>query len=181
MKKLNKVLPIIFTSCLLTTAAFAEKSLDKQSSEYRMNLYNDCQLIAQHAMNQEQVNAYLALKAEEKKMAILESPIEAIEQQLEEYSDKIEQLNDLAFQESNGTLQINKKYLKQQKHVAKQLSHLMSQHQDKFDALGAQGNLIGKVAKTFTTSLATTLGDVKYDQLHISAPGENKDFYCYNK
>jgi|GEM_PF-1682219 len=177
MKSLKTLIPAAIVSCLLVTTVFADQD-DSRQSGYTLNLYNDCQLVAQHAMDDKQVTAYLALKSEEEIMRELESPIADIQAQLDDYSLQIEELTALAVQETDNSVYVDKHYLAQQKEVVNKLNHLMAKHQSDFDALGVQGRRIGKLADAFTTSIKPIIGNDSFDQIHVSSLEQTSGFQC---
>lgn len=180
MTLLKKFTPAIIVTCLLTTAVFANQSETPQNG-YKIQVIENCQVIKEYEMNNEQIDAYLALKVEEKKMSSLEIPISAIQNELESYSAQIEELTALAFQETEQSLYIDKDYLKQQEQVVEKLNVLMAAHQQDFDALGLQGDKIGKIADTFVTSLQVIIGDFEHQQIHIISPDDQDNNYQCHK
>jgi len=179
MTLLKKLTPVLITTCLLTTAVFASHS-EVEQSDYKIQILDNCQVIKEYDMTIKQIDAYLALKAEEEKMSSLENPISAIQDELDRYSEQIDELTSLAIQETDQSLTIDKTYLKQQKQVVKKLNVLMEAHQKDFDALGLQGKIIGKVADNFVTSLEGSIGDYKHHQIHISSPDDLDNYQCHN-
>jgi len=180
MTLLKKFTPAIITTCLLATAVFTAQS-ETQQNGYKIQVLENCQVINEYDMSNEQINAYLALKVEEEKMTLLEDPTSAIQDQLDSYSDQIEELTALAIQETEDSLYIDKNYLKQQEHVVEKLNDLMEIHQQDFDALGKQGDKIGKVADIFIKSLEATVGNSDNQQIHISSPNKQSNAYqCHN-
>ena len=178
MKSLKTLIPAAIASSLLISTVFAGQD-DSQPSGYTLNLYNDCQLVAQHAMTERQISAYLALKNEEDIMQELESPIADIQAQLDDYSLQIEELTALAVQETDNGVYVDKHYLARQKEVVNKLNHLMARHQSDFDALGVQGHRIGKLADAFTSSIKPIIGDNSFDQIHVTRPDKPSGFQCH--
>jgi hypothetical protein len=180
MQLLKKFTPAIFTTCLLTAAVFSAQS-ETQPNDYKIQILDNCQVIKEYKMTNKQVESYLALKVEEEKMSSLEAPISAIEYSLDSYSEQIDKLTELAIQETEQSIFIDKNHLKQQEHIAEKLNELMKIHQQDFDALGKQGEKIGKVADAFVASLEETIGDSKHQQIHISSPdGQENNYQCQN-
>ncbi|MFT5760143.1 MAG: septal ring factor EnvC (AmiA/AmiB activator) [Alteromonadaceae bacterium] len=180
MTLLKKFAPAIITTCLLTAAVFSVQS-ETQQNGYKIQILDNCQVIKEYKMTHEQIEYYLALQVEEKKMSSLEAPISAIQDSLDNYSAQIEELTALVIQETDQSLYIDKDYLKQQEHVVEKLNILMKAHQQDFTALGQQGKIIGKVADTFVASLKDTIGESKHQQIHIVSPDEHKKNYqCDN-
>ncbi len=166
------------SSCLLISAAFATQSNDADT-DYTITLLKDCNVIAEYAMNAEQVEAYQALQAEEQKMHDLELPIQDFEQESQEYTEQIEQLTSLAIQDNDGSLYIDKSYLKQQEQVVAKLDKLMDEHQHEFDALGEQGSLIGARAEDFTDTIDASFDNIDYNQMRIDYPGRaDSNYQC---
>jgi chromosome segregation ATPase len=180
MTLLKKFTPAIIVTCLLTTAVFANQS-ENQVNGYKIQVLDKCQVTKEYDMTNEQINAYLALQVEEGKMESLESPISEIQDELDSYSEQIDELTALAIQETEQSLYIDKEYLKQQEQVVEKLNVLMEAHQQDFDALGSQGNKIGKVADIFLASLEETIGDSKHQQIHIISPDDqDSNYQCHN-
>ena len=176
MTLLKKFTPAIITTCLLTTAVFYAQS-ETQQNDYKIQILENCQVIKEYNMTNEQIESYLALKIEEEKMSSLEAPISAIQDSLNRYSEQIGELTELAIQETEQSIYIDKDYLKQQEHVVEKLNALMKIHQQDFDALGKQGKRIGKVADTFVASLEETIGESKHQRIHISSPDDQENNY----
>ncbi len=176
MTLLKKFAPAFITTCLLTTAVFSAQS-ETQQSGYKIQVLDNCQVVKEYEMTNEQIDSYLALKVEEEKMDLLETPISAIQDSLNNYSEQINELTALAIQETDQSLYIDKDYLKQQEQVVKKLDVLMKAHQQDFDALGKQGKKIGNVADTFVASLEVTIGDVEHQQIHIISPDDQENNY----
>jgi hypothetical protein len=168
--------PAIITTFLLTTAVFSAQS-ETQQNGYKIQIIDNCQVIKEYNMTNEQIESYLALKVEEEKMSLLENPISAIQDEIDSYSEQIDELTALAIQETEQSLYIDKDYLKQQEQVVEKLNVLIKTHQQDFDTLGKQGDKIGKVADTFVTSLEVTIGDSKHQQIHITSPDDQKNNY----
>lgn len=167
MKLITQLIPAIITSALLTTAAFATQD-DHLANSYSISLYKDCQLVARHKMNQQQITHYHTLVEQETKMALLQQPIAAIEQQLETLSQNIETLTSLAITETKDSLHIDKNYLEQQEQAVEKLNKFMAVHQQNFDALEEQGTRLGGSADVFSAALELELGDMDYDNIQIS-------------
>ena len=180
MTLLKKFTPAIITTCLLTAAVFSAQS-ETQPNDYKIQILDNCQIIKEYKMTNEQIESYLALKVEEEKMSSLEAPISAIQDSLNSYSSQIEELTELAIQETEQSIYIDKDYLKQQEQVVEKLNVLMKIHQQDFEAIGKQGEKIGKVADTFVASLEGTIGDSEHLQIHISSPDDQENNYqCHN-
>jgi len=180
MTLLKKFTPAIFITCLLTTTVFSAQS-ETQDNGYKIQIIDNCQVIKEYKMTNEQIESYLALKAEEEKMSLLEVPISAIQDSIDSYSAQINKLTKLAIQETEQSVRIDKDYLKQQELVVEKLNELMKGHQQDFDDLGKQGEKIGKVADTFVASLEDTIGDTKHQQIHMYTPDDQKNNYqCHS-
>ncbi len=180
MTLLRKFTPAIITTCLLATAIFSAQS-ETQPKDYKIQILDNCQVIKEYKMTNEQIEFYLALKVEEEKMSSLEAPIAAIQNSLDSYSEQIDGLTKLAIQETEQSLYIDKDYFKQQEHAVEKLNVLMKIHQQDFDALGKQGERIGKVADAFVASLEDIIGDSKQQQIHIYSPDDQENNYqCHN-
>lgn len=100
-------------------------------------------------------------------------PIQGIEQEMQQYTDSIEKLTKLAIQETDESLYIDKKLMQQQKVVAKEFDEFMQKHQQDFDAIGAQGIVIGQYADNFSDSVKDTLAGIDYDQVQVLTPGKS--------
>ena len=180
MTLLKRFTPAIITTCLLTATVFSAQS-ESQKNEYKIQVLNNCQVIKEYKMTNEQIKFYLALKVEEEKISSLEAPVSAIQDSLDIYLEQIDELTELAIQKTEQSIYIDKNYLKQQELAVEKLNALMKIHQQDFDALGKQGEKIGKVADTFVASLKDTIGDDKYQQIHITSPDTQEDNYqCHN-
>jgi len=180
MTLLKKFTPAIITTCLLATAVFSAQS-ETQQNDYKIQVLDNCQVIKEYKMTDEQVETYLALKVEEGKMSSLEAPISSIQETIDNYSEQIEELTELAIQETEQSVYIDKDYLKQQEKVVGKLNAFMKIHQQDFDAIGKQGKKIGKAADIFVASLEDTIGESKDLQIHISSPDDQENNHqCHN-
>lgn len=138
--------------------------------DYQIQLFKRCQLVKQVAMTAEQIKAYQELKVQEDLMHELELPVKGIEVKMQEYGNKIEELTALAIQERDSNLHINKRVLKQQEAMVQELDKYKAIHQAEFEALGAQGHKISKMAKVFERAIKATLNNIELDQIHIITP-----------
>lgn len=172
---------IFFASAV--TILFAQVALSDTTSpdNYSIIALKNCQVVSNNVMTADQLEAYLSLKQQEQKMHSLEAPIKNIEQEIEVYTDNIERLAKLAIHETADTLHIDKKLLKQQDEAAKKFAQFMHIHQDKFDAIGSQGEVVGNQAKIFETSIEASLDNIDYDQIQILTPdSQHNQFSCDN-
>lgn len=181
MKLLTKIAPVV-TSLLITSAAFALSANEnnKFAADYSLVLLKDCQEISRQVMSDKQLSAYLALQAASEKMDVIEQPIENMKVDLNEYTAQIEQLTDKAIVEDEDSLYINKTILKEQEEVVAKLNELMEKHRDDFDAIGKQGEKIGKVADEFEQALSVSTDGFDYDQVHIETPNDKGPKYQCN-
>ena len=178
MKHQNKIIAAIISCCILFNT-FAQEG-NTELSNYSIVFLKECNVISKQAMTPQQVEAYLALRSEEKKMTAIEMPIQAIEQQLNDYTTEIERLTKLAIQETDESLHINKAYLEQQGLVVSKLNALMSLHQKDFDQLGVQGRNIGEQADKFKKLIEDTFTSQDYDQIRIITPEKKTNYYHCN-
>lgn len=171
---------VIIITCLLTTAVFSAQSKTKKN-DYKIQIIDNCQIIKEYKMTNEQIESYLAFKVEEEKMSSLETPLSVIQGSLERFSEQIDESIELVTQEKEESLYIDKDYFKQQEHVVEKLSLLMKIHQKDFEGLEKQGEKFGKVADTFITSLEKTIGDIKHQNIHIYSPEiQENNHQCHN-
>jgi delta 1-pyrroline-5-carboxylate dehydrogenase len=165
----SKIIIASAVSILLTQVVLALSDTNKPS-DYSVIALKNCDVVSDKAMTAEQLEAYLSLEQQQQKMQTLELPIQGIEKEISLYSDEIEKLTKLAIQETSDTLHINKALLKKQEVVVKELSEFMQQHQQSFDALGEQGNIIGQQAEIFASSIKANLESIDYDQIRVLTP-----------
>ena len=166
MKRSAKILIASLVPLVLCQVALAWGDIDKENN-YSVVALKNCEVVSDQAMTQQQFAAYISLKQQEQKMHTLEVPIQGIEQKVKAYTDEIETLTKLAIQDTDETLHINKKLLEQHDLVAKEFDSFMQLHQQDFDALGKQGNIIGQHADVFETSIKDHLQGLDYDQIQV--------------
>ncbi len=164
---------------LFGKTALANKNIE--TDKYSIKVIENCKVITEIPLTQQQIQAYLALRNEEDKMAELESPIPAIEAKLEEYTSQIEQLSQQTFTDTEKSFRINKVALAKQKQIVKKLDKLMVAHQADFDALSVQGKRIGDIADKFSKLIAPAIANIKHHHITISRHNEELlDNYCKN-
>ncbi|MCJ8318703.1 MAG: hypothetical protein MJK12_03660 [Colwellia sp.] len=184
MKLLTKIVPVIISSLLITSAAFtlSANENNKSAADYTLVLLKDCQEISRQVMSDKQLSAYLALEQASEEMVGIESPIESMQDELDQYTAQIEQLTDKAIVEDEHSLHINKAFLKEQEVVVAKLNKLMERHQADFDAIGKQGEKIGEIADEFEKALSESTDGFDYDQVHIETPNDKeKNHQCHSR
>ncbi|GAB3031814.1 hypothetical protein [Bowmanella dokdonensis] len=179
MKKFN-IAVFVAISTTLACSAIGSASQDADHKR-KILVYKDCKIIHQATMTAVQNDAYSALLLEEKKMARLEAPIDAIQAELDLYSEELKRLSGLAFEESEQTLTINKDYLEEQKQAAAKLSALVSSHKKDFAALEAQGDAISDKAKAFEQSIKPALASLDYDNVRIIDTAKSTPWRCNDR
>jgi hypothetical protein len=173
MKRPIKILIASLVPIIMYQVALASSDTDK-ASDYSVVALKDCQVVSNKTMTTEQFLSYTHLKQQDQIMQRLQVPIQKIEQEIEAYTDEIEKLTKLAIQETDETLHINKTLLKQQDSAAQKFNEFMQLHQQHFDALGEQGNIIGQRADIFETSIKANLKNIDYDQIQVLTPSSQK-------
>ncbi|WP_339724715.1 hypothetical protein [uncultured Paraglaciecola sp.] len=168
MKHSTKILVSSLISLIVCQVVVA-KSDNQSRDDYSVVAFKNCEMVSHQAMTEKGIAAYLALQKEEQKMQGLEIPIQGIEQEMQEYTDSIEKLTKLAIQESDESLHIDKKLMQKQKVVVKEFDKFMQKHQQDFDAIGAQGIIIGQHAEVFENSIKENLEGIDYDQIQVLA------------
>lgn len=163
----------VLTSTFLLTAVMAAQTSDERPP-YKIQYLQDCTVVSEKVMTEQQTQHYLQLQDEQRLMDELQRPIKAIEQQIQQYSQQIDELTVRAIQEDDATLHINKVYLQQQKEVAGQLNSLISEHQQDFDALEVQGRNIQLTANKFEAAIKQTQPDLEFGQIRIIGPSEQR-------
>ncbi|ALS97564.1 hypothetical protein [Lacimicrobium alkaliphilum] len=177
MHQLIKISALILLSATVAQAAPTKDRHD----EYKVRIYNHCQLVSEHKMTAQQIEAYQRLMQQEQVMHKLERPINAIEPQMDKLTDQMEQVSELAIQETEDTLHINKSYLRQQEQIAQQIEQLVEQHRADFEALEKQGEKIAAVADDFEQQLRPLTEGVEHDNIQIISPDKAADSYrCYS-
>lgn len=147
------------------------------TSEYKLIAFEDCTVVAEAPLDQSQVDAYLALKASEKRMEAVSQPVESLDEDIDRYSDQISELTNLAIQEDDETLQINKKLLQKQEALAKELQSLIKHHESKFKALEEEARVIEAAAKAFENAIRPAVKGIEYDLLQIVGPEDKNEPY----
>ncbi|GGD70010.1 hypothetical protein [Lacimicrobium alkaliphilum] len=177
MHQLIKISALILLSATVAQAAPAKERHD----EYKVRIYNHCQLVSEHKMTAQQIAVYQRLMQHEQAMHKLKNPIKAIEPQMEKLTDQIEKVSELAIQETDETIHINKKHLRQQEQIAHQIEQLVAQHQADFDALEQQGEKISAVANEFEQQMKPLTEGVEHDNIQIISPDKAPEPYrCYS-
>ena len=169
----SKIVIAAAVSILFAQVALA-LSFTNKPGDYSIIVLKNCEVVSNKAMTDEQLEAYLSLKQQEQKIHVLEVSIQDIEQEILSYTKKMEKLTELAIQETDEILHINKARLKQRDIVANEFDKFMQLHQQDFEVLGKQGNVIGQQAEIFETSIKVGLESVDYDQIQVHSPDSNQ-------
>ena len=179
MKTISRNISIALSTLILSGAAVALQK--HQSEDYKIIALKDCEIVSEQAMNQDQIDAYLALKDEEVLMHKAEYPIDQIQDSIDELTDKIEDLTERAIQEDGDSVFINKVLLKEQQHVVEQLDDIIDAHQADFDKLEEIGERISAKADVFEDAIEDSLDGIDYNQVQIRTP-DSKNSYnsCFN-
>ncbi len=163
---------------MFASIAMADKH-SQNPTDYRIIALNDCEVVSDTPMTQQQLDAYLPLLKAEKLIEKLGIPMHDMEAKLKEYTDKIEEVTELAVQESGDSIHINKAYLSQQKELAEKIESIVSFHQKDIDAIEQQGTYIGKTATAFEHTIKADLEGIDYDNVRIIKPNDNSHYdYC---
>lgn len=172
MKHSTKFLISSLVSLVVCQVVVA-KADNNASNDYSVVAFKNCEIVSHQAITEQGVKAYLGLQQQQQKMHRLELPIQGIEREMQQYTDSIEKLTKLAIQETDESLYIDKKLMQQQKVVAKEFDKCMQKHQQDFDAVEAQGIVIGRYADKFSDSIKDTLAGFDYDQVQVLTPGKS--------
>ncbi|WP_416307891.1 hypothetical protein [Neptunicella sp. SCSIO 80796] len=179
MHQLIKIAALVLLSATVAKAATAPAKT--QYGEYKVRIFNHCQLVSEHKMTEPQIEVYQRLMQHEQAMHKIEQPIKAIEPQMDKLTDQIQHVSKQAIQETDDSLQINKKYLKQQQALAQQIEQLVAQHRADFDALQQQGDKISAVADEFEQQIKSLTEGVEHDNIQIVTPEKATTPYrCYS-
>lgn len=177
MHQLIKMSALILLSATVAQAAPAKERHD----EYKVRIYNHCQLVSEHNMTAQQIAVYQRLMQHEQAIHKLEDPIKAIEPQMDKLTAQMEQVSEQAIRETDETLHINKSYLRQQQQIADQIEQLVAQHQADFEALEQQGEKISAVADEFKQQMKPFTEGVEHDSIQIISPDKAAEPYrCYS-
>jgi chromosome segregation ATPase len=177
MHQLIKMSALILLSATVAQAVPAKERHD----QYKVRIYNQCQLVSEHNMTAQQVAVYQRLMQHEQAMHQLEDPIKAIEPRMDKLTAQIEQISELAIRETGETLHINKSYLRQQQQIADQIEQLVAQHQSDFEALEQQGEKISAMADEFKQQMKPLTEGVEHDSIQIISPDKAAEPYrCYS-
>lgn len=151
------------------------------NNEYYLVAMDNCEVVLQVQMTDEQIKAMHDLEKVENVMDKLEGPLEHFEDEMEVLSEQLEEITALAFHEDGDTLTINRKYLKEQELIASKIEELADSYEDEFDAIEEQGGIIEELAENFENVIEPSLEGVDYDRISILEPGEDlSDIKCKN-
>lgn len=175
MKKLATKLLVVSISTVVALSVFAN---DKDSTDYQLIAYNDCEIVHQAALNDSQLQAYLDLKGMEKEMRIMERPLGDFEEEIEHLSTKIEKITKEAITEDGKTIIIKKHLLKEQEELADKITKIVKIHQPNLDAIEEHGEKIGKIAELFEKEIKPELAGVDHDMVRIVDMNDSGEISC---
>ncbi len=140
------------------------------TNDYRLIALENCNVVAEHALNTAQVDAYLQLKSSEQAMERATAPMDNIEEDIDRYTTQISELTRRAVQESGDTLTINHTLLAEQQVLTGELEALIDHHRGDFDAIEKQAAVIETSARRFEDAIDPLLNDMHYDMVRIVGP-----------
>ncbi len=174
----------ITTIALVTSAVAAlttHLSLAK-TSQYKLIAFNNCEVVAEHELNQAQISAYMLLQDAEKRMESISQPVNAIENDIDQFSDRINDLTNRAIQEDDNSLYIDKKLLREQEQISEELESLIKAHETDFAALEKEARVIEANAKNFEKEITPLINKIEHDFVRIVGPDNKQDPYaCDNR
>lgn len=161
--------------------AFSSHLTLANQNEYHLMAFKNCKVVADKKLNQEQVDAYLALQASEKQMRHVSEPVENLQSQINEYTSKIEDLTRRAVIEDDSSLHIDKALLREQESVSKALEALLKDHEGEFAALEDEAAAIEQRAHQFENVISPLLDDVEHDFVRVTGPDNASSAHeCYS-
>lgn len=150
--------------------AFSSHLTLANQNEYHLMAFENCKVVADKKLNQEQVDAYLALQASDRQMRHVSVPVDNLQAQINEYTSKIEALTRRAVIEDDSSLHIDKALLREQESVSKALEALLKDHEGEFAALEDEAAAIEQRAHHFENVISPLLDDVEHDFVRIIGP-----------
>ena len=139
-------------------------------NDYRLIAFENCDVVAEHTLDQNQIDAYLALQDSEQRMASLEKPVDALNEKIDRYSSKIGNLTSQAISEDGDMLTIDRALLREQEQAAKELEALVKTHESDFASLEKEARIIEEKAHRFENAIAPLIKDKDYDMVRIVGP-----------
>lgn len=141
-----------------------------KTNDYRLIAFENCDVIAEHPLDQNQIDAYLALQRSEQTMTSLQKPVDAMSDKIDRYTSTISDLTSRAVQEDGDTVTINRALLREQEQVAKQLEALVKAHEADVSSLEKEARVIHEKAHHFEKVIDPLLKDKEYDMVRIVGP-----------
>ncbi|CAM4199731.1 hypothetical protein [Pseudoalteromonas byunsanensis] len=148
---------------------------------YRVVVTQHCKQVLEAPLSDEQVNSYLAMKEQSKKMQSLEYPVNKVSAQMSKLGNQIQTITQQAYMVTDGKLTIDKTLLAQQQAVSAELEQLAAKNKGKFKALEAQSQLLHKAAQHFEALITPTIGDIEHSHVQILAPEEQAQTDCVTR
>jgi len=177
--KINAIITIL-SSAVLTACVAANAAPDKQTeSDYRIQVYKDCEKVKDLPMSPTQVSAYKAFQNIENKMTLLEKPVRDMDEELAEYHAQLEALSSDFKYEDENILKINKQKLREHKEIAREIKKIVRSHEADIRAIEQEARRIESVSKRFEQAIKPSLVGLEHDQVQIINSKTAKPFKCY--
>ena len=165
--KINAIITIL-SSAVLTACVAANAAPDKQiESDYRIQVYKDCEKEKDLPMSPTQVSAYKAFQNIENKMTLLEKPVRDMDEELAEYHAQWEALSSDFKYEDENILKINKQKLREHKEIARKIKKIVRSHEADIRAIEQEARRIESASKRFEQAIKPSLVGLEHDQVQI--------------
>lgn len=175
-----KALITVLASAVLTACVAANASPEQnKDSDYRIQVFKECEKIKDIAMSPDQITAYQALQNIEDKMTQLEAPMRDMDEELEVYQDQLDELADAVTYEDDNVLKIDKQKLREQKQLARKIEQIVRHHEADIRAIESEARRIEAASMRFERAIKPSLDGLDHDQVQIINRKTAKPFKCY--
>ena len=170
----------IISSAVLTACVAANAAPDKKTqSDYRIQVYEDCEKVKDMPMSPTQVSAYKAFQNIENKMTLMEKPVRDMDEELAEYHAQLEALSSDFKYEDENISKIDKQKLREHKEIARKIEKIVRSHEADIRAIEQEARRIESASKRFEQAIKPSLVGLEHDQVQIINSKTAKPFKCY--
>ena len=179
--KIKAVISII-SSVVLTACVTANATPDQASnSDYRIQVFKDCEKVKDIAMSPSQISAYKAFQKIENKMALLERPVRDMDEELAEYHAQLEALSSNFKYEDENVLKVDKQKLRRHKEIARKIEQIVRSHEADIRVIEREARRIESASKRFEQAIKPSLVGLEHDQVQIINRQTTKPHQCYQQ
>lgn len=170
----------VLSSAILTACVAANAAPEKQAdSDYRIQVFKDCEKVKDMPMSESQISAYQALQNIEDTMTRLEKPVRDMDEELEVYQEQLEELADAVTFEDDNVLKIDKQKLREQKQLARKIEQIVRHHEADIRAIEKEARRIEAASMRFERAIKPSLEGLEHDQVQIINRKTAKPYRCY--